>query len=212
MLKKLLPSIFDKKKDQAQNQQSQTQEKQENQKQSEGSIEFGSNLVSNSQHGSFILRNVVLIISVIRKFIISSSVAFGILLLLNFGLSFIIDFQKSLQEDYLKKIESYSDVEVRAKDIDAKTVAYKRFSNERRKISSKTKFVLENMGSNIELKSLSINHESFSISVKGDNAISFTNLIMRYLEEGMVSEIIIRSASLNKSENKFDVNMEGVFK
>jgi hypothetical protein len=134
------------------------------------------------------------------------------MLVLNFVAVTIISFQKVLQEKYVLEIESYGDVEERARNIDAKTVAYKKFSNERKVILPKLEFVLDNIDSSIELKNMTITSSSFSISFSGRTALDFTNLILRYLEDDMLSEIIIRSASLDKSENRFNVVLEGNFK
>jgi hypothetical protein len=50
------------------------------------------------------------------------------------------------------------------------------------------------------------------MSITGKDAIDFTNLIVRYLEGDLVSEIIINSASLDKSEDTYKVTLSGNFK
>ena len=134
------------------------------------------------------------------------------MLFINFVTATIINFQKVIQEKHVLEIEVYGDVEERAKNIDAKTVAYKKFSNERKELLPKVEFVLDNIGSNIELKTMKITSSSFSISFSGKTALDFTNLIVKYLEQDMLSEVIIRSASLDKSENRFNVVLDGNFK
>jgi hypothetical protein len=134
------------------------------------------------------------------------------MLVLNFAAVTIISFQKVLQEKYVLEIESFGDVEERARNIDSKTVAYKKFSNERKVILPKVEFVFDNIGPDIELKNAEISSTSFLISFSGKSALDFTNLIIRYLEKDMLSEVIIRSASLDKSKNRFNVVLEGSFK
>jgi hypothetical protein len=140
------------------------------------------------------------------------SVLFGVALLVNFAVYQIIKVQKNLQNDLLSEVSSYADIEARAKEVDAKTVAYKKFLNERKSLLSKTKFILDNVGSNIEIKSVDINHTSFNINLSGKSALEFTNLISRYLEKDMLSEIIINSASLKKSEGVLNVSLKGNFR
>jgi len=140
------------------------------------------------------------------------SVVFGVILIFNFAASTVINFQKNLQKQLILEVDSYADVEEIAKSIDAKTLAYKKFSNERNPLLFKTEFVLDNIGPNIELKSMQIDSSGFSISFLGNSALDFTNLIMTYLEKDMLSEIIIRSASLDKSKDRFNVVLDGNFK
>lgn len=112
----------------------------------------------------------------------------------------------------VEEIESYSDIEEKAKRISDKTITYKKFLSSRFLISDKVDYVLDNIGPEIELSNLDINQQGFSISISGKDAIDFTNLIVRYLEDGLVSEIVINSASLDKSGNIYKVMLRGNFK
>ena len=124
----------------------------------------------------------------------------------------MIQYQKEWQGRLVEEIETYSDVEEKAKRISDKTVAYKKFLSNRLLISDKVDYVMDNLGSEIELNSIDINQQGFSMSITGKDAIDFTNLIVRYLEGGLVSEIIINSASLDKSEDTYKVTLSGNFK
>lgn len=124
----------------------------------------------------------------------------------------MIQYQKGWQGKLVEEIESYSDIEEKAKRISDKTITYKKFLSSRFLISDKVDYVLDNIGPEIELSNLDINQQGFSISISGKDAIDFTNLIVRYLEDGLVSEIVINSASLDKSENIYKVMLRGNFK
>ena len=124
----------------------------------------------------------------------------------------MIQYQKGWQSKLVEEIETYSDIEEKAKRISDKTVTYKKFLSSRFLISDKVDYVLDNIGPEIELSNLDINQQGFSISISGKDAIDFTNLIVRYLEDGLVSEIVINSASLDKSENIYKVMLRGNFK
>ena len=124
----------------------------------------------------------------------------------------MIQYQKGWQSKLVEEIESYSDIEEKAKRISDKTIAYKKFLSSRFLISDKVDYVLDNIGPEIELSNLDINQQGFSISISGKDAIDFTNLIVRYLEDGLVSEIVINSASLDKSGNIYKVMLRGNFK
>lgn len=212
MLEKLLPSLFKEKTNQNPSPQRRSQPSQPKRNKEDLSLESGFNLVSTPQRLYVIPKYVSKLSLIVRNFIILLSVSFGVMLVLNFVAVTIISFQKVLQEKYVLEIEGFGDVEERARNIDAKTVAYKKFSNERRVILPKLEFVLDNIESDIELKNMDISPDRFSISFSGRTALDFTNLIVRYLEDDMLSEIVIRSASLNKTENQFNVVLEGSFK
>lgn len=212
MLKKLLPSIFEKKTDQSPSPQKQVPQNQGRPSNSEGSLESGFNLVSTPQKVYIVPKYATKLMLIIRNFIVLMSIIFGVTLILNYGATSIVEFQKNLQKQFLLEIDEYYGVEEKAKLISAKTLAYKRFSNERKPILSKSKFVLDNVGSKISLKNVDIRDFGFTINFTGEKPTDFTELILRYLDEDMLSQIVISSASYRKSENTYSVILEGTFK
>lgn len=124
----------------------------------------------------------------------------------------MIDYQKRWQGKLVEEIDTYAGIEDKARRISNKTVAYKKFLNARVLMSEKIDFVLDSIRSGIELSNFQVNPFSFSISVEGKSALDFTNLILRFLEGGLVSEIVIESASLDKTENQYKVMLRGNFK
>ena len=211
MLEKLLPSIFKKKIRSNLNQENQQRNLSNDNKESV-SLDSNFNLISKSQKLYIAPKFASEFILIIRKFIVGISVIFGVLLILNFTLSFMIQYQKGWQSKLVEEIETYSDIEEKAKRISDKTVTYKKFLSSRFLISDKVDYVIDNIGSEIELSNLDISQQGFSISISGKDAIDFTNLIVRYLEDGLVSEIVINSASLDKSDNVYKVMLRGNFK
>jgi hypothetical protein len=150
--------------------------------------------------------------TVVRNIIIFISISFGVMLIINFGAVTIINVQKLIQEKLLLEIEIFADVEEEAKKIDAKTVAYKKFANERQLILPKTQFVLDNIGSGIRLNSVDITSSNFALNLVSKTPLDITKLITEYLEGGIVSEIVIESASFDKSKEEFRVGLRGTFK
>jgi len=212
MLEKLLPSILKKKIRSNLNQENQQQRNLSNDNKESVSLDSNFDLISKSQKLYITPKFASEFILIIRKFIVGISVLFGVLLILNFTLSFMIQYQKGWQSKLVEEIESYSDIEEKAKRISDKTITYKKFLSSRFLISDKVDYVLDNIGPEIELSNLDINQQGFSISISGKDAIDFTNLIVRYLEDGLVSEIVINSASLDKSGNIYKVMLRGNFK
>lgn len=212
MLEKLLPSIFKKKSELNQNQKNPQPQNLQNESKGESSLESDFNLISKSQNLYIVPKFATDLSILIRKFIVGLSVTFGVLLILNFTISFMVDYQKRWQDRLVGEIDTYADVEERAKHISDKTLAYKKFLNNRVLMSDKIDFVFDNLRSGIELSNLQVNPSSFSISVAGGSALDFTNLILRYLEGDTVAEIIIESASLDKNESQYKVMLRGNFK
>ena len=231
MLEKFLPSFQKKKNDRKQKLQNQKnpqspqksqeqlnlqnprspqQEKKKNEK--EEKLAPGFNLISQFQDFYIVPKYVEKLISLIRKFIVIVSVVFGILLIFNFVVSYVIQFQKNWQEELVQEIDSYAGVEEKAKRISDKTFLYKKFSNDRKLLSEKLNYVLDNIGPDVILEDVQMDHLGFALSLSGKSALDFTNLIVRYLEGNMLSEIVIVSANFDKSENDFNVRIDGVFK
>lgn len=212
MLEKLLPSIFQKKIRSNLDQENQQQRSLSKDIKEDVSLDSNFDLISKSQKLYVAPKFAIELTLIIRKFIVAVSVAFGVLLILNFTVSFMIQYQKGWQNRLVEEIETYSDVEEKAKKISDKTVTYKKFLSSRVLISDKVDYVIDNIGPEIELNNFDLSQEGFSISITGKDAIDFTNLIVRYLESGLVAEIIINSASLDKSENIYKVMLRGNFK
>lgn len=231
MLEKFLPSFQKKKNDRKQKLQNQKnpqspqksqeqlnlqnpkspqREKKKNEK--EENLTPGFNLISQFQDFYVVPKYAEKLISLIRKFIVIVSVVFGILLIFNFVISYVIQFQKDWQEELVQEIDSYAGVEEKAKRISDKTFLYKKFSNDRKLLSEKLNYVLDNIGSDVILEDVQMDHLGFALSLSGKSALDFTNLIVRYLEGNMLSEIVIVSANFDKSENDFNVKIDGVFK
>ena len=231
MLEKFLPSFQKKKNDRKQKLQNQKnpqspqksqeqlnpqnprspqQEKKKNEK--EENLTPGFNLISQFQDFYVVPKYAEKLISLIRKFIVIVSVVFGILLIFNFVISYVIQFQKDWQEELVREIDSYAGVEEKAKRISDKTFLYKKFSNDRKLLSEKLNYVLDNIGPDVILEDVQMDHLGFALSLSGKSALDFTNLIVRYLEGNMLSEIVIVSANFDKSENDFNVRIDGVFR
>jgi hypothetical protein len=231
MLEKFLPSFQKKKNDRKQKLQNQKnpqspqksqeqlnlqnpkspqREKKKNEK--EENLTPGFNLISQFQDFYVVPKYAEKLISLIRKFIVIVSVVFGILLIFNFVISYVIQFQKDWQEELVREIDSYAGVEEKAKRISDKTFLYKKFSNDRKLLSEKLNYVLDNIGPDVILEDVQMDHLGFALSLSGKSALDFTNLIVRYLEGNMLSEIVIVSANFDKSENDFNVRIDGVFR
>ena len=204
--------MFKKKSELNQNPRSPKLENLQNESKGESSLESGFNLISKSQNLYIVPKFATDLSILIRKFIVGLSVTFGVLLIINFTVSFMINYQKRWQTKLVEEIDTYVGVEEKARRISDKTLAYKKFLNGRTLISNKIDFVLDNIRSGIELNNLQIDQEGFTLSVTGKSALEFTNLILRYLEGDMVAEMIIQSASLDKTENQYKVMLRGNFK
>ena len=182
------------------------------QSQNEVSLGTGLNLITGFQQDRLAPERTKKNAVLLRSFIIIASVVFGALIVINYLLILTINYQKKTQERLIRTVSSYAEVEERGRSIDEKTIFYKKTLNEKREISSKAGFITENLGYDVELRNLLLDHNSFSLSIRGATPFTFASLIARYLEGDVVSEVVIKTASLNAMEGNFDVVMEGSFR
>jgi len=209
MLSKSLP-FFQEKKNLNPNQQS--QELPKNQSQNEALYKAGLNLLTSFQQSVFTPEYVVDFTAILRKFVIGISVFFGFLIFLNLGLSLILTSQKKQQAVLVSGISSFSDLEKTAKEIDSKTIYYKKLLSLRKKLSPKVQFLTEQLGSLVDIKELRITNDIFTVSAVSDGPYTFTKLISSLLEGKTISEISLKGANLNVVTGKFEVDMGGKFK
>ena len=133
-------------------------------------------------------------------------------MLLNFALSYVVNYQKRWQDRLVSEMSVYDDVGIQAKDIDEKIIAYKNFLGSRKIILDKFKYVLEKKGDHIEIKNLDIDHYGFTMNFSVKDAVSFTKFIAACIEGGMISDVTIQSATMNTEKSVFDVSIHGGFK
>ena len=210
MLEKLLPSIFKKKVEKNPQRQSVPQE--ERPSNSHDPVDEGFNLIPFSQTNIISPSYAGPLIKWIRNIITVVSVVFAVVLLLNFALSYVVNYQKRWQDKLVSEMSLYDDIEVQAKEIDEKTVAYKNFLNSRKIFLDKFKYVMEKKGDYIDLKMLDIDQYGFTMVFSVDDAVSFTKLITAYIEGGLVTDVTIQSATMNTEKDAYNVSIHGRFK
>lgn len=218
MLEKLLPSFWVKKKNLKSDQLNPSQQNQQNQEliksisQNKAFLNAGLNLISGLQQAVRVPTGDKISVSRFRKTIIWISVVFGVLLLINSVLFFVLNSLKSQQDVLVKRVSTYLDIEKQAKNADRRLTYYKKIVDRKKNLAPKVDFVLKNLSSDINLKNLKVDAVSFRISADAPSPLNFTTLIASYLNGDTVSEIILRSANLNYATKRFEVDMEGKFK
>jgi hypothetical protein len=176
------------------------------------SLDDGFNLIPFSQTNIISPSYAGPVIKWVRKLIVFVSVIFVVVLLLNFALSYVVNYQKRWQDRLVSEMSVYDDVGIQAKDIDEKIIAYKNFLGSRKIILDKFKYVLEKKGDHIEIKNLDIDHYGFTMNFSVKDAVSFTKFIAACIEGGMISDVTIQSATMNTEKSVFDVSIHGGFK
>ncbi len=210
MLEKLLPSIFKKKAEKSPQSQSVPQEKRPSN--ADDSFDEGFNLIPFSQTNIISPSYAGPVIKWVRKSIVFVSVVFVVVLLLNFALSYVVNYQKRWQDKLVSEMSLYDDIEIRAKNIDEKIVAYKDFLGSRKLLLDKFKYILEKRGDYVEIKNLDMDYYGFTMNFSVKDAVSFTKFITACVEGGMVSDITIQSATMSTEKDAFNVSIHGGFK
>jgi len=182
------------------------------QNQNEALYKAGLNLLTGFQQSILTPKYVVDFTTTLRRFVIGVFVFLGLVIFLNLGLSFILTSQKTQQAALVSKISSYSDLGKTAKEIDSKTIYYKKLLSLRKKISPKVQFLTEKLSSVVDVRELRITNNDFVVISVGDGPYTFTKLISSLLEGKTVTEISLKSVNLNVITGKFEVEMGGKFR
>jgi hypothetical protein len=138
--------------------------------------------------------------------------SFILISIVNIIFSMFLSAQKVEQNKLITGLEKLSVVEKDLINLNRKISFYKNSISSRKLLSDKTAFILDGLDPGFTLNSSEVANDKFSISLTGKNVFLFTQLIMRYLQNGPVSEISINSANYNPAKQEFMVELSGVFK
>lgn len=174
------------------------------QKQSKNQPEVQSNLFEESPVVKDTLKS-KLIICVLALLVIT-------LFVFDKVLSNSLNSQKIINDQILSKIETYSNVESLYKDISNKITQYKKLKSARLSMTDKVETTTQNVQADIDINYIKIQEKDFEIKASSKNLLSFSSLILNYLNSGKVSEISLKSASLSSTREVYDVEFIGKFK
>jgi len=156
------------------------------------------------------LNNYSVYINILKIFITALLGVFILLGAANFVLNTSLSGLKLEQNNLSARITSLSSEELNIRRTGLKISAYKSYLSSRKGISDKTSFVLGKIGG-LQVDEFQIDPAKFSLTVVGGNAYDFTKLIFDYLSGSVVSEIRLKSASINPATDLFTVSIEGAF-
>lgn len=137
---------------------------------------------------------------------------FILISIVNIIFSMFLSAQKVEQGKLVSGLEKLSGVEKDLTNLNRKILFYKNSVSSRKLLSDKTAFILDGLDPGFAINSAQVTNEKFSISLTGKNVFLFTQLIMYYLQNGLVTEISINSANYSPTTQDFIVELSGVFK
>lgn len=137
---------------------------------------------------------------------------FIFLIFVNTALTLVLGGVKNSQQDLVTKLSAYDTTKNQLLDIQSRTNFYKTISGQRSFISDKVAYVVSSIPKDLTPTSFQVDSQKFSITLHGQNAASFTSLILQYLQKDKVKAITITSASFDTHYNYFIVGLEGDFK
>ncbi len=154
------------------------------------------------EHSSNVSRNVILV------------VCFIFLLLNTLSIILDVNFKKYKQrtDDLINTVESYSNVESTYNDLFHRLSLYKNIKEKQTPISEKTKIVYASITPSVTLDKVNISDSEFNVSLTGPNALVFARIISQYLEEDLISQMILTSANLKTRDDSYSVGLKGIFK
>jgi hypothetical protein len=151
----------------------------------------------------------------LRRYFYFSVTILSLFILLS-GVNFLfkihLNNQKVEQNRLLLETNNLADKKKKVVTVDKKISFYKNSLTSRESIAEKTHFVLDNIVPSLVVVDAEITSKGFKVSLTGNNIYLFTQLIMAYLQDGVVSEIGISSAVFNPENKEFNVVLLGAFK
>ncbi|HOA18458.1 MAG TPA: hypothetical protein PKK54_00990 [bacterium] len=117
-----------------------------------------------------------------------------------------LDLQKKNLE---KEISLLTSAENRINEVGKKINFYEDAVSNRNVLSDKLLFITDKVTPDIYIEQLILYEDQFTLSMYGKDVVSFTRLILNYLEEGKVSEIVLREASYDSLNDRFAVQIGG---
>jgi len=144
--------------------------------------------------------------------IVFVSALFALILFYNFYLDLRLADNKADLDILFAEASQYEEERLLALQIDKKVSSYKNIVDNRKLFGNKTEVVLSSLAPGMEVLDFRIDEAQFVIVVKGTEVLSFSKLINRYLDSGLLAQIVLISADLSPSENSFTVELRGDFK
>lgn len=148
--------------------------------------------------------------SIYQACLVFISLLFAFFLLVNDIMDFYLVRLKNVQKEAVLVHNSMIQVEKDYEDLLSKIDFYKEASN-KKYIGEKVSFVVSNVTEPIIPKYYKVDREKFNITVQSPQTTYVTGLILKYLADGKVNELILKKATLDNENNVYLVELEGKF-
>jgi hypothetical protein len=147
----------------------------------------------------------------VQVFVSLVFILFLLITFLNYRVGRKIDREvASIEEKTLKAQANTSDLKD-LREVSDKIDLLREYNAEKVVTSERADLFLNN-SPGFEFTSFGYTKDSVTFSGITDSPLTFSQLAQRYLDSGKVSEILLRSASLDKTEDVFELSMEVIFK
>ncbi|MFZ5424493.1 MAG: hypothetical protein ACOZAO_01715 [Patescibacteria group bacterium] len=183
-----------------------TQNQAQNQRQSPNLLN------QNSFESDFVTKSHRQIISASKLMIIVVEIAFVLALALNATADNSVAKLQLEVSDRQDVVTGKILVEQKTNHIVQKLNKYTTQKNSRKLLGNRIDFLLNTLPGELKVEELAITEEQTIMKLEAESALSFSLLINKYFESGLVEQIILNSARLNTSSNTFIVDIELVFK
>ncbi len=107
----------------------------------------------------------------------------------------------------IQQLEASDEGYLNLKEISSKIAIHKQYKSEFTATSSVLDLFMKDLV-DFEYKSFSLTGKNVSISAQTGSPISFSLMTARYLDSGLVDQVILKSASLEKASQKYNLNLE----
>lgn len=139
--------------------------------------------------------------------IILTFVVFAVMTFLNLLVNKSIDQKKESLLEKTQQLEASDTSFLNLKEISDKIAIHKVYKSEFTPISPVLSLFKEEL-SDLEYKDFSLNGKKAIIEAQTKSPLTFSLLTNKYLTSGFVNQVILKSASLDKSTQKYNLSME----
>jgi len=131
--------------------------------------------------------------------------------LLNLSINKSIKQEEKVISEKAQNLEMSGEGYLNLKQISSKIAIHKQYMSEFNSVSSVLDLFTKDL-LDFEYKSFSLTDKRVSISAQVGSPLSFSLMTAKYLDSGLVDQVILRNASLEKSSQKYNLGMEVILK
>ncbi len=144
--------------------------------------------------------------------IIFVSILMVLLVVANLIFNSLLNQAKNEQVNLVSKLTDAAQAEKQVLDISKRIDYYKQALDSRKPLTAKVSFVLSRINPVVDLLDAEFSSNEFTVTLKSNTGKDITDTFMLWLKDGSVTQVSIKSASLDPSTKKYTVILGGSYR